>query len=143
MWLLRSRATWDLLELYRFLYTNARIQEWFVGGALRPPWVGAAWSPRFAALFLGLFRMSGTGMLLCPAEYDEEEIAREGGHVSKRRQFIHCQWAPPGTEGEGEPGVVGTVGKLSLRRHRSPSVALRSCPRNLYGRSCQSLSHAQ
>ena len=101
-----------------------------MAGRRGPRWVGAAWSLRFGA-FVGLFRMSGTGMLLCPAEYDEEEIAREGGNVSKRRQFIHCQWAPPGTEGEGEPGVVGTVGKFSLRRHRSPSTALRSCPRYL------------
>ncbi len=49
-------------------------------------------------------------MLLCPTEYEED---LEG--VSKRRQFIHCQWAPPGAgaaHGEGEPGVVGTVGAL-------------------------------
>ena len=64
--------------------------------------------------------MSGTGMLLWPTEYEDEE-----GHGSKRRQFIHCQWAPPGaTNGEGEPGVVGTVGKMLPRLccHRASGI---------------------
>ena len=54
-------------------------------------------------------------MLLCPVSYDEDELHQQprGGNgppVSKRRQFIHCQWAPAGTEGDAEPGVIGTVG---------------------------------
>lgn len=52
--------------------------------------------------------MSGTGMLLCPVEYEDEDPG--GGGVSKRRQFIHCQWAPVGTDGDADPGVIGTVG---------------------------------
>lgn len=62
--------------------------------------------------------MSGTGMLLCPVDYDGDNVPpppqgagpEEQPPASKRRQFIHCQWAPSGVEGDAEPGVIGTVG---------------------------------
>ena len=47
--------------------------------------------------------MAGTGMMLC--QVDSEDV-----EDTPRRQFIHCEWAPDGTEGYDDDGVIGTVG---------------------------------